>query len=56
MVLVIDPATGQQVWVPSAPAQQQNVQPPAALGQPVPIDNPDSQRTLMDLIFGGQQN
>jgi penicillin-binding protein 1A len=53
MVLVVDPATGQQVWVPSTPAQ---MQPPANLGQPVPIDNPNSQRTLMDLIFGGEQN
>lgn len=56
MTLVVDPATGQQVWVPSAPAQQQQVQPPAALGQPVPIENERSQRTLMDLIFGDQQN
>ena len=61
MVLVVDPATGQQVWVPSAPAQQQfqqpqQIQPPANLGQPVPIENPRSQRTLMDLIFGDQQN
>jgi penicillin-binding protein 1A len=53
MVLVVDPATGQQVWVPSAPAQ---MQPPANLGQPVPIENERSQRTLMDLIFGGEQN
>lgn len=59
MVLVVDPATGQQVWVPSAPAQaqpQQIVVPPAQLGQPVPIENERSQRTLMDLIFGDQQN
>jgi penicillin-binding protein 1A len=53
MVLVVDPATGQQVWVPSAPAQ---LQPPAPLGEPVPIENERSQRTLMDLIFGDQQN
>src|SRR5690606_36082345 len=53
MVLVVYPATGQQVWVPSAPAQ---MQPPAPLGQPVPIENERSQRTLMDLIFGDQQN
>ncbi len=53
MVLVVDPATGQQVWVPSAPAQ---MQPPATVGQPVPIENERSQRTLMDLIFGDQQN
>jgi penicillin-binding protein 1A len=56
MTLVVDPATGQQVWVPSAPAQQQQIQPPANLGQPVPIENERSQRTLMDLIFGDQQN
>ena len=68
MTLVTDPATGQQVWVPSAPAQQnqqymqpQQIQPlgivpPANLGQPVPIENERSQRTLMDLIFGDQQN
>jgi penicillin-binding protein 1A len=60
MILVVDPATGQQVWVPSAPAQQQmqpqQIQPPAALGQPVPIQNERSQRTLMDLIFGDDQN
>lgn len=56
MILVVDPATGQQVWVPSAPAQAQQIQPPAALGQPVPIENERSQRTLMDLIFGAQQN
>jgi penicillin-binding protein 1A len=56
MMLVVDPATGQQVWVPSAPAQQQQIQPPADLGQPVPIENERSQRTLMDLIFGGEQN
>ncbi len=53
MALVVDPATGQQVWVPSAPAQ---VQPPAPLGQTVPIENERSQRTLMDLIFGNEQN
>jgi penicillin-binding protein 1A len=32
------------------------MQPPAAIGQPVPIENERSQRTLMDLIFGDQQN
>ncbi len=49
MVLVVDPATGQQVWVPSAPAQ---LQPPQPV-QPQPVyENQDSQRTLMDLIFG----
>lgn len=59
MMLVVDPATGQQVWVPSAPATQgqpQQIQPPATIGQPVPITNERSQRTLMDLIFGSQQN
>ena len=63
MILVIDPATGQQVWVPSAPAQQQEqfaqpqqIQPPAPLGQTAPIENERGQRTLMDLIFGDDQN
>lgn len=41
MALVVDPATGQQVWVPSAPA---------AVNQPVQVEKP---RTLMDLMFGG---
>ncbi|HLV85162.1 MAG TPA: penicillin-binding transpeptidase domain-containing protein, partial [Devosia sp.] len=49
MALVVDPATGQQVWVPSAPAPQQ-IQPPAAVNQPVQVEKP---RTLMDLMFGG---
>ncbi|MGV8832589.1 MAG: PBP1A family penicillin-binding protein [Devosia sp.] len=48
MTLVVDPATGQQVWVPSAPAQQQMQ--PATINQPTPVEKP---RTLMDLIFGG---
>ncbi len=71
MTLVTDPATGQQVWVPSAPVQQgqpisqQPIQqqieiqnnggfaPPADLGQQQPVyEQPQSQRTLMDLIFG----
>ncbi len=67
MVLVVDPATGQQVWVPSAPAantQPQQVQgqqvqpvdqfaPPAAVGGEAPTyQNERSQRTLMDLLFG----
>ncbi len=59
MTLVVDPATGQQVWVPSAPAQAQPVeqfQPPADLGNTAPIANEDSQRTLMDIIFGEEQN
>ncbi|MBU1307454.1 MAG: PBP1A family penicillin-binding protein [Alphaproteobacteria bacterium] len=52
MVLVVDPATGQQVWVPSAPAQTQpqQIQPPANIDQPVQQEKP---RTLMDMIFGG---
>ena len=53
MVLVVDPSTGQQVWVPSAPAQQQQpqqIQPAAGFDQPAPVEKP---RTLMDLIFGG---
>jgi penicillin-binding protein 1A len=59
MTLVVDPATGQQVWVPSAPAQQQvtqpqTIQPPAPVGEPQVIyQAPDSQRSLMDIIFGG---
>ena len=53
MMLVVDPATGQQVWVPSAPAQ---FQPPGDIVVQQPIENPDSQRTLMDIIFGEQQN
>jgi len=61
MVLIVDPATGEQVWVPSAPAQQgqpavapqQNqFAPPAQLGQQPVYESPRSQRTLMDLIFG----
>jgi len=53
MVLVVDPATGQQVWVPSAPAQ---MQPPAAVGQQPVYQEPQRQRTLMDLIFGSGEN
>ena len=54
MILVVDPATGQQVWVPSAPAQ---MQPPANVGQPqVVYQEPQRQRTLMDLIFGSGEN
>jgi penicillin-binding protein 1A len=53
MVLVVDPATGQQVWVPSAPAQ---MQPPAPVAQQPVYQEPESQRTLMDLIFGSEQN
>lgn len=66
MMLVVDPATGQQVWVPSAPAMQgQQVQqgqpiqqgngqfaPPADMGQQPVYQNEGSQRTLMDLLFG----
>ncbi|QDZ12329.1 transglycosylase domain-containing protein [Devosia ginsengisoli] len=53
MVLVVDPATGQQVWVPSAPAQ---MQPPAGIGQQPVYQEPQRQRTLMDLIFGSGEN
>ncbi|MET3927251.1 PBP1A family penicillin-binding protein [Devosia sp. 2618] len=65
MMLVVDPATNQQVWVPSAPAQMQQqqqvqqpqqIQPPIGLGETAPIQNERSQRTLMDIIFGNQQN
>ncbi len=66
MMLIVDPATGEQVWIPSAPAQQggqmaQPVQqaptgqmlPPAGLGQQQEVyQQPERQRTLMDLIFG----
>lgn len=65
MTLVIDPATGQQVWVPSAPTQQAAPQqqlvpegqlvPPGQVqqGQQQPVyQEQRSQRTLMDLIFG----
>jgi penicillin-binding protein 1A len=68
MTLVVDPVTGQQVWVPSAPLQPaqpvQNQQvfvdnnaqfaPPADMGQQPVYEQPRAQRTLMDLIFGGQ--
>jgi penicillin-binding protein 1A len=60
MTLVTDPATGQQVWVPSAPAQQtqgfaqpQVIVPPAAVQQEQqPVYTEGSQRTLMDMLFG----
>jgi penicillin-binding protein 1A len=58
MVLVVDPSTGQQVWVPSAPAQQQQqgqFAPPQPVGgDQVIYQEPEQpqQRTLMDLIFG----
>lgn len=65
MTLVIDPATGQQVWVPSAPTQQAAPQgqlvpegqlvPPGQVqqGQAQPVYQQErQQRTLMDLIFG----
>ena len=61
MQLVVDPATGEQVWVPSAPAQMtaptqfapQPIQPPQPVGQQPVYQQERSQRTLMDLIFGG---
>jgi len=53
MVLVVDPATGEQVWVPSAPAQ---MQPPAGINQQPVYQEPQRQRTLMDLIFGSGEN
>jgi penicillin-binding protein 1A len=66
MTLITDPATGEQVWVPSAPAQQQQTAPVYPQGQIVPpadvqqqqqpqviYESPNQQRTLMDLIFGG---
>ncbi len=62
MMLITDPATGQQVWVPSAPAtqnqqvytqpQQGQFAPPADMGQQPVYQQQNSQRTLMDLIFG----
>ncbi|HTM77482.1 MAG TPA: hypothetical protein VL133_07630, partial [Devosia sp.] len=48
----VDPATGQQVLVPPAGVGQQ----PANAQQPTQQQSPRSQRTLMDLIFGDQQN
>jgi penicillin-binding protein 1A len=59
MTLIVDPATGQQVWVPSAPAGQQvppqgQIVPPGQVvqGQQPVYQEENSQRTLMDLIFG----
>jgi penicillin-binding protein 1A len=76
MTLVVDPETGQQVWVPSAPLSQnqpiqqqpttiwgdqviqpmpnggQQFAPPADMGQQPVYQNENSQRTLMDMIFG----
>ncbi|MCP8883155.1 PBP1A family penicillin-binding protein [Devosia sp. XJ19-1] len=54
MTLIVDPATGQQVWVPSAPTQNgAQVVPPGQLQQEQPVYQEErSQRTLMDLIFG----
>jgi penicillin-binding protein 1A len=54
MTLVTDPATGQQVWVPSTPA---GFQPPQdILVEQAPLQNPDAQRSLMDIIFGAEEN
>jgi len=60
MILVVDPATGQQVWVPSAPTSQQQgftqpqgqIVPPGQVQQQPVYQEERSQRTLMDLIFG----
>lgn len=61
MMLVTDPATGEQVWVPSAPAaqNQRSVEQPGAFAPPATLQQEQpayqqqrSQRTLMDLIFG----
>ncbi len=61
MTLVVDPATGQQVWVPSAPTSQQpqgfaqpqgQIVPPGQVQQQPVYQEERSQRTLMDLIFG----
>ncbi len=62
MTLVVDPATGQQVWVPSAPTGQSvpqgQIVPPAQVieGQQPTYQEPQRQRTLMDLIFGNAEN
>ncbi|MEO8685375.1 MAG: hypothetical protein ABI414_11115, partial [Devosia sp.] len=47
-------ANGQQILVPPGTVGQQQVINPNA--QQPPLGNPKSQRTLMDLIFGDQQN
>jgi len=54
MILIVDPATGEQVWVPSAPTGQQGqVIPPGQVQVQQPTyQEPQRQRTLMDLIFG----
>src|SRR5690606_6180634 len=58
MTLIVDPATGQQVWVPSAPTGQQmapqgQIVPPGQVQPQQPTyQEPERQRTLMDLIFG----
>jgi penicillin-binding protein 1A len=62
MTLIVDPATGQQVWVPSAPTGQSvpqgQIVPPAQVieGQQPTYQEPQRQRTLMDLIFGNAEN
>lgn len=50
--VMIDPNTGQQVYVTSQPVPPQPVYDPNA-AQPTPQQSEGSQRTLMDLIFGG---
>ena len=48
---MIDPNTGQQVYVTSQPMPPQPVYDPNA-NQPTPQQSEPAQRTLMDLIFG----
>jgi len=50
--VMIDPNTGQQVYVTSQPVPPQPIYDPNA-AQPTPQQSEGSQRTLMDLIFGG---
>jgi len=53
--IMIDPATGQQVYVTSQPVPPQPIFDPNSQ-QGTPQQSDGSQRTLMDLIFGDQQN
>ena len=54
MQVQVDPNTGQQILLPPAGVGQPGLDPNAA--QPTPQQSPRSQRTLMDLIFGDEQN